>query len=88
VAWQRLAEIIGEFVFKGSRVYVEGKIQTSEWKDRLSGEKKYRTEIVAKELLLLGSREKGNGVQPRSDEAGKPKSIHLGTAESDNEVPF
>src|SRR5215471_11641631 len=68
VAWQRLAEIVGEFVSKGSKVYVEGKLQTSEWKDRLSGEKKYRTEIVAKDLVLLGSREKGNGVRPpRSD---------------------
>ena len=54
VAWQRLAEIVGEFLSKGSKVYVEGKLQTSEWKDRLSGEKKYRTEIVAKLNLATG----------------------------------
>jgi single-strand DNA-binding protein len=54
VAWQRLAEIVGEYVAKGSKVYVEGKLQTSSWEDRQSGERKYRTEIVARELLLLG----------------------------------
>jgi single-strand DNA-binding protein len=93
VAWQKLAEIVGEFVAKGSQVYVEGKLQTSEWKDRLSGEKRYRTEIVARELVLLGSREKGNGgPPPRSDQAEKPKSTHsasTGAAESsEDEVPF
>ena len=61
VAWQRLAEIVGEYVAKGSKLYVEGKIQTSSWEDRQSGERKYRTEIVARELLLLGPRENGGG---------------------------
>ena len=92
VAWQRLAEIVGEFMSKGSKVYIEGKLQTSEWKGRLSGEKKYRTEIVAKDLVLLGSREKGNGVQPpRSDQAKNPKSHSASTGateSSDDEVPF
>jgi single-strand DNA-binding protein len=72
---------------------VEGKLQTSEWKDRLSGEKRYRTEIVATELILLGSRERGNGAQPPpSDQAQKSKSPHLadtGSGESsEDEVPF
>jgi len=49
VAWKRLAEIVGEYVAKGSKLYVEGKIQTSSWEDRQSGERKYRTEIVARE---------------------------------------
>jgi single-strand DNA-binding protein len=89
VVWRRLAEIVGEFVSKGSHLYIGGKLQTTSWEDRESAGKKYRTEVVADDLVLLGSREKGNGVQPpRSDEAGKPKSIHLRTAESDNEVPF
>jgi single-strand DNA-binding protein len=91
VAWQKLAEIVGEFLSKGSKVYVEGKLQTSDWKDRLTGEKKYRTEVVAKELVLLGSREKANGVQPpRSDQAEKTKSTHLagaGVPDSDGDVP-
>jgi single-strand DNA-binding protein len=61
VAWQRLAEIVGEYVAKGSKLYVEGKIQTSSWEDRQSGERKYRTEIVARDLLLLGPREQSGG---------------------------
>lgn len=58
IAWQRLAEIVGEFVQKGRKLYIEGRLQTSSWEDRQSGEKKYRTEIVAQTLVLLGN---GNG---------------------------
>src|SRR5271165_5540888 len=61
VAWQRLAEIVGEYVAKGSKVYVEGKLQTASWEDRQSGERKSRTEIVARDLLLLGPRGNGGG---------------------------
>jgi single-strand DNA-binding protein len=61
VAWQRLAEIVGEYVKKGSKVYIEGRLQTSSWEDKQSGEKKYRTEIIASDLLLLGGRGEGGG---------------------------
>src|SRR5215475_777317 len=56
VAWQRLAEIVGEYVKKGSKLYIEGRIQTSSWDDKQTGEKKYRTEIVANDLVLLSGR--------------------------------
>jgi single-strand DNA-binding protein len=56
VAWQRLAEIVGEYVKKGSKIYVEGRLQTSSWDDKQTGEKKYRTEIVANDLVLLSGR--------------------------------
>jgi single-strand DNA-binding protein len=76
VVWARLAEIVGEFVAKGSHLYIEGKLQTRSWEDRHSGEKKYRTEIVADDLVLLGSREKGIGAQPvgsgKAGEKAKP----------------
>jgi len=93
VVWRRLAEIVGEFVSKGSLQYVEGKLQTTSWEDRQSAEKKYRPEIVADDLVLLGSREKGSGAQPvRSDQAEKSKSAHVaggGAPEiSDSDVPF
>src|ERR1700746_630125 len=61
VAWQRLAEIVGEYVKKGSKIYIEGRLQTSSWEDKQSGEKKYRTEIVAQDLLLLSGRGEGDG---------------------------
>ena len=53
VAWQRLAEIIGEYAKQGAKVYVEGRLQTSSWEDKQSKEKKYRTEIVAQDIVLL-----------------------------------
>jgi single-strand DNA-binding protein len=56
VAWQRLAELVGECVVTGSKVYIEGKLQTSSWEDRQSGQTKYHTEIVARDLVLLGAR--------------------------------
>src|SRR5438477_11086509 len=61
VAWQRLAEIVGEYVKKGSKVYIEGRLQTSSWEDKQSGEKKYRNEINAQDLVLLGGRCEGSG---------------------------
>jgi single-strand DNA-binding protein len=54
VAFQRTAEIIRDYVKKGSQIFVEGKIQTRSWDDKTSGEKKYRTEILVNELSLLG----------------------------------
>ena len=89
VAWQRLAEIAGEYVSKGSKVYIEGKLQTSSWEDRQSGEKKYRTEIVARDLVLLGLRENGNS---KSEPAisGEPREPDdSGSGEiTDEDIPF
>ena len=62
VAFQRTAEIIRDYVKKGSKLYVEGKIQTRSWDDKTSGEKKYRTEILVNDLSLLSGRgEEGGG---------------------------
>ena len=52
VAWSNLAQTISSYVHKGSKVYVEGRIQTRSWDDP-TGVKKYRTEIVAESLILL-----------------------------------
>src|ERR1700727_1343270 len=54
VAFQRTAEIIRDYVKKGSQVFIEGKIQTRSWDDKESGQKKYRNEILINELSLLG----------------------------------
>src|SRR6266849_3738849 len=70
VAWQRLAEIIGEYVKKGSKIYIEGRIQTSSWDDKQSGEKKYRTEVIANDLVLLSGRGEGESSEGRSRGAG------------------
>jgi single-strand DNA-binding protein len=54
VCFQRTAEIVRDYVKKGTQIFVEGKIQTRSWDDKTSGEKKYRTEILINELSLLG----------------------------------
>src|SRR5260370_30441055 len=53
VAWQRLAEIVGEYVRKGSKLHVEGKLLTFPWEDRQNGVKKYRTEVLAGDIYPL-----------------------------------
>jgi len=70
VSWQRLAEIVGEYVKKGSKIYIEGRIQTSSWDDKQSGEKKYRTEVIANDLVLLSGRGEGESSESRSRSAG------------------
>lgn len=90
IAWQRLAEIVGEFVAKGSKIYVEGKLQTSCWEDGQSGERKYRTEIVAREIVLLGARVNGKGqheestVTTRNDQLDDAASGAI----TDEDIPF
>jgi len=61
VLWQRLAEIAGEYLKKGGKVYIEGRLQTRSWDDKQTGQKKYMTEVVANDLVLLGGRGEGGG---------------------------
>lgn len=68
----RLAEIAGEYLKKGSQVYVEGRIRTRKWQDK-EGQDRYSTEIVADSMQMLGSRA-GAGEprpEPRSDSSGQ-----------------
>ena len=60
VFYDRLAEIVGEYVKKGRALYVEGRLKTRKWQDK-DGVEKYTTEIIAEEMQLLGSREGGGG---------------------------
>ncbi len=59
VVWNRLAEIVEQYVKKGDRVYVEGRIQYRQWEDQ-QGQKRYTTEIVANDLMMLGGRGEGS----------------------------
>jgi len=94
VAWQRTAEIIGEYVKKGSKVYIEGRLQTSSWDDKTTGEKKYRTEIIVNDLVLLsgrgdgdsGPRGGGNNFDKRAPEP-EPAAAHSGGI-TDEDIPF
>ena len=55
VAFQRNAEIIRDYVRKGSRIFIEGKLRTDSWNDKQSGERRYKKEIVVLEVSLLSS---------------------------------
>jgi len=70
VAWARLAEICGEYLKKGGKVYIEGRIQTRSWDDQQSGQKKYMTEIVAQDLVLLSGRGEGGSGGGGFEEGG------------------
>lgn len=62
VAWRKLAEICAQFLTKGRKIYVEGRLQTRSWEDQ-SGVKRYRTEIIADNMILLDSRRDGGRQQ-------------------------
>ena len=59
VAFGRTAEIVRDYVKKGTQLFIEGKIQTRSWDDKESGQKKYRTEILVNDMSLLGGRGEG-----------------------------
>jgi single-strand DNA-binding protein len=67
----RLAEVAGEYLKKGSQVYVEGRLRTRKWQDK-DGQERYTTEIMATEMKMLGSRA-GSG-EPRAETATESKA--------------
>ena len=70
VFFRRLAEIVGEYLRKGSQVYIEGKLQTRKWQDQ-NGQDRYTTEIVASEMQMLGARGgDGGGGRPQGGGGG------------------
>ncbi|MEW6594093.1 MAG: single-stranded DNA-binding protein [Thermodesulfobacteriota bacterium] len=80
VAFGRLAEICGEYLAKGSRVYIEGRLQTRKWQDK-EGQDRYTTEIVAREMKMLTARGAG-GESMGMDEPPFPEPV-MG-----DDVPF
>jgi len=97
VAWQRTAEIAGEYLKKGRTVYIEGRIQTRSWDDQQSGQKKYMTEIIANNLVLLGGGREGGGegggrparaaAEPEAD-APPPEQAAPPVEITDEDIPF
>ena len=62
VGYQRIGEILRDYVRKGSRIFVEGELRTRSWEDRESGQRKFRTEVVVHEVSLLSHSLASNGV--------------------------
>jgi single-strand DNA-binding protein len=61
VAFQRTAEIAAEYLKKGNKVYIEGRLHSDSWDDKETGQKKYKTEIIINDLVLLGGPRDGGG---------------------------
>ncbi|MBV8113943.1 MAG: single-stranded DNA-binding protein [Silvibacterium sp.] len=97
VAFQRTAEIVRDYVKKGSKLYIEGKIQTRSWDDKNSGEKKYRTEVLVNDLVLLTGRGEGGeggnnysrgGSSTYDQRSGKSDDLVNSTEITDDDIPF
>jgi single-strand DNA-binding protein len=96
VFYRRLAEIAGEYLKKGSLVYIEGKLQTRKWQDK-EGKDKYTTEIIANEMHMLGSKSGGGSnfevvdkpaASSAAPSASKPAPAKGGFDNFDDDIPF
>lgn len=63
-AFGKIAEVIRDYVQKGAKLYVEGKLQAQSWQDKQSGEKKYKTVVIVDELVLLSSNQGQRSTSP------------------------
>lgn len=87
VMWRRLAEIAGEYLKKGSKIYVEGRLQTRSWEDK-DGQKRYMTEVVADNMTMLDSKGGDSG----SSSSAPPKMESPPASDADvveeDDLPF
>jgi len=99
VFFNRLAEIAGEYLKKGSKVYIEGSLRTRKWQDKNSGQDRYTTEIVANEMQMLDSRGGAGGTyqgggsdsyqQQGSAATSKPApAMEMAGDDFDDDIPF
>lgn len=95
VFFGRLAEIAGEYLKKGSQIYVEGRLQTRKWQDN-NGQDRYTTEIVANEMQMLGSRGGGSSDYDSGYAGGSSAGSDMGggapatstSGDFDDDIPF
>ncbi len=84
-AWEKLGEICGQYLKKGKLVYIEGSLRTDSWDDKETGQKKYRTEIVARDMKMLDRKgDDGSG----GGYAGARKEAAVSAESDDEDVPF
>jgi single-strand DNA-binding protein len=81
----KLAEIVTQYLKKGSSCYIEGKIRTRKWTDK-DGQEKYSTEIVADQMQMLGGR--GEGGQQAAPQQRKPAKQAAPAGDLDDDIPF
>lgn len=96
VFFARLAEIVAEYLRKGSQVYIEGRLQTRQWQDEANGGvTRYTTEVVASEMLMLGGRDataryedSGDRAERRGGAPSQPAEEPAAEGALDDEIPF
>lgn len=88
----RLAEIVGQYLRKGSQIYVEGSIRTRKWTDQQSGQDRYSTEIRVDQMQMLGGKQDGAASQAPAKSAkpaqSEPQSGGFGFDDMDDDIPF
>lgn len=93
VLFRRLAEVAGEYLHKGSKVYIEGRLQTRKWQDK-NGQERYTTEIVANDMQMLEARSSGTAefdTQPATfpdNEPRSPQPSQPTNDDFDDDIPF
>ena len=88
VFFSRLAEIAGEYLKKGSKVYIEGRLQTRSWDDAQSGQKRYRTEVNANDVQFLDSRQDGAPAATAGAPSAVPEPAAVGGDVDPDDIPF
>ncbi|PJA40410.1 single-stranded DNA-binding protein [candidate division WWE3 bacterium CG_4_9_14_3_um_filter_34_6] len=83
VAWAKLGEICSQLLKKGSKVYIEGRLQTSKWDDKETGKSMQRTEVVASDMLILSQPGGAGGSKPKS---GQNEFHDVAETKSDDEM--
>jgi len=88
VLWRRLAEVAGEYLKKGSKVYIEGQLQTRKWEQE--GQTRYTTEIIARDMQFLDSRGSSNNesTQKSSEMIDQSAADVPDSAIDDDDIPF
>ena len=82
VGWGKLAEIMGQYLMKGKRIYIEGRLQTREWQTQ-DGQKRSRTEIIAENMIMLDSKQRAasDAEAPATEEGSQSQ-------ETIEDIPF
>lgn len=86
VLYRRLAEIAGQYLTKGSQVYIEGRLKTRKWQDQ-NGQDRYTTEIQGDVLQMLDSRQSGDN-QDKPSTRGKPRQPAESAGDFNDDIPF
>jgi single-strand DNA-binding protein len=92
IAWEKLAELAEKFLKKGKQVALSGALQTSSWDDKTTGQKRYKTEVVARDITFMDTRDSGSETRPTRQERATPaprtQAAAAPRATTSNEDPF